>query len=389
MTLERTAQRNTAPAHPRQLRCPRCTQPPLEETHYADAEIDICPRCGGLWCERHDWDHDELGPQPTSGTYQSEPGTERAPDMVVEGQSTLHCPKCQRPLTVLKAGYPPICEIDLCDGCGGVWFDHREWDHLEALYDWPAEAERLNAPPTWGNWWLQFLVGLPTEFNIRPRRFPTVTVGLIAVCTIVFLIQLASPTGLVFLATRPDQVMAGREWWTLFTSMFLHAGWLHLIGNMYLLYILGDNVEDVLGPWRYLAFYLGCGIVADLVFVLSGPHVTLPSVGASGAIAGVMAAYLLLFWRARLTFMFIIKQWKVPVWLWIGFWFALNLLMLALEWGQVDDMAGVAWGAHVGGFLAGLAFVWPQERKLVQGHSLLLVMRRVGIADVELESGVR
>lgn len=360
-----------------QLYCPRCTQPPLEQTHHADAEIDICPRCGGLWCERQDWDHDELGPRPTFGAYQHEPGVERAPDMVVDGRSPLHCPACQRPLTTLKAGYPPICEIDLCDHCGGVWFDKREWEHVEALHDWPVEEARLAAPPTWGNWWLQLLVGLPTEFNIRPRRFPKVTVGLIVVCTVIFLAQLVSPTGLVFLATRPEQIMNGRGLWTLLTSMFLHAGWLHLIGNMYFLYILGDNVEDVLGPWRYLAFYLLCGIAADVVFVLSSPFVTLPSVGASGAIAGVMAAYLLLFRQARLTIMFFFKQWKAPFGLWVGFWFALNLLMLALEWGNGDDLAGVAWGAHIGGFLAGLALVWPWEGRLVRGHSLLMVMRGV------------
>lgn len=363
------------------LACPRCGQTALEETTFAEHKLDLCRRCGGLWCEPTDWERDELGPLPMHGRERAEPGHERAPDVMVAGKSGLLCPHCQRPLTILKAGAPPICEIDQCDHCGGIWFDHQEWEHLEALRQWPAELAKLEAPPTSWDWWIQLLLRLPTEFNIRPRRFPRVTVGVITLCTLIFLFQWSTaPEQWVFLATFPSALVAGYGYWSLFTSMFLHSDLLHLLFNMYYLYIVGDNVEDALGGGAYLLFYLACGVLATLVYTATNWDSRIPLVGASGAIAGVMAAYLLLFRKARLTMMFLIWQVKVAAWIWLGSWIALNLLNALITLSATTESGGIAWWAHIGGFVAGLLLIWPLEQRIVRSYPLLQVMRTQGPA---------
>jgi membrane associated rhomboid family serine protease len=147
--------------------------------------------------------------------------------------------------------------------------------------------------------------------------------------------------------------------WTLLTSMFLHGGWLHVIGNMWFLWIFGDNVEDAMGPRRFLGFYLLCGLAAALAQVLVTPGAETPMVGASGAIAGVLGAYLLLFPRARVRCLWILVIFvtfvNIPAWALLGLWF-LSQFFVPMD-------SGVAWMAHVGGFLAGLGLVWWMGRR--------------------------
>jgi membrane associated rhomboid family serine protease len=142
-------------------------------------------------------------------------------------------------------------------------------------------------------------------------------------------------------------------------AMFLHGGWLHLLGNMLFLYVFGNNVEDRLGRLRYLAFYLLCGYTATYGFSLFTPSSTQPLVGASGAIAGVLGAYLVLFPRAKvwslLTFFFFLPV-RLPAWLVLGSWFVLQYMYF--RGAGVAGPSGVAYGAHVIGFLVGAALVW-------------------------------
>ena len=145
------------------------------------------------------------------------------------------------------------------------------------------------------------------------------------------------------------------EWYTLFTSMFLHAGWLHLIGNMLFLWIFGDNVEDRLGHIGYTVFYFVCGLAASAAHILSDPNSTIPTLGASGAISGVMGAYVVFFPRAHvktLVVWFVITIIRTPSFFWIGFWILEQVLLNALTPGGTG---GVAYLAHIGGFGAGAA----------------------------------
>jgi membrane associated rhomboid family serine protease len=148
----------------------------------------------------------------------------------------------------------------------------------------------------------------------------------------------------------------------IFTSMFLHGSWLHIIANMWALWIFGDNIEDYLGPFRYLMFYLVTGIAANGVQTLFNPDSTVPTIGASGAIAGVMGAYFLLYPSARVLtlvpFFFVFFTW-LPAWVVLGYWFLVQFLSGAAtsisSAGQ--SSGGIAFWAHVGGFLAGVALI--------------------------------
>ena len=144
-----------------------------------------------------------------------------------------------------------------------------------------------------------------------------------------------------------------------FTSMFLHGGWMHVIGNMWFLYIFGDNIEDYLGHFKYLVFYILVGLIAMITQVLVGIHSTVPTVGASGAIAGVLGAYFILYPQAKvLTWFFVFVLW-VPAWIVLGYWFALQFLngTATLLSFQGQNMGGVAFWAHVGGFVAGVVMI--------------------------------
>ena len=147
------------------------------------------------------------------------------------------------------------------------------------------------------------------------------------------------------------------NWWTVVTSMFMHGGWMHIIGNMWFLVVFGDNVEDAMGSVRFVIFYLLCGAAAVFAQMLSSPGSVIPMVGASGAIGGVMGAYLVLFPTApvhMLIFLgFFIQRVVVPAFFMLGYWFVLQLVSGTVGHG----VGGVAFWAHVGGFAAGAALV--------------------------------
>jgi membrane associated rhomboid family serine protease len=153
---------------------------------------------------------------------------------------------------------------------------------------------------------------------------------------------------------------------TLFTSMFLHGGWVHLIGNMLYLWVFGDNIEDKVGHGRYLIFYVVCGICATGLQVALGPNATLPTVGASGAISGVLAAYLIMFPKVRVLtiipiFIFL-QTAELPAVVVLGMWFVIQFFNGLATVGRAE-MGGVAWWAHIGGFIAGLLLIFPFRRR--------------------------
>ena len=173
----------------------------------------------------------------------------------------------------------------------------------------------------------------------------------------------------------PAELLSGRDlppsipiflWLTVLTSMFLHGGILHLLGNMLYLWIFGDNVEDAMGSVRFLAFYLLCGIVAALAQIAIGPGSSIPMVGASGAIAGILAAYLMLFPKSRVLTLvplfFFLRLVAVPAVFLLGFWF---LWQVIAGVGSFGSSGGVAFFAHIGGFIAGLFLVFPFRHRHV------------------------
>ncbi|WP_299370738.1 rhomboid family intramembrane serine protease [uncultured Tateyamaria sp.] len=161
-------------------------------------------------------------------------------------------------------------------------------------------------------------------------------------------------------AAIPARIASGDGYETLISSMFLHGGWMHLAGNMLFLWIFGDNIEDEMGHLPFLGFYLATGVAAGLVHILSAPYSTVPTVGASGAIAGVMGAYLLMYPRARVDILLILivffRIFPIPAWIMLVLWFAMQFVGgLAAD----ATAGGVAYWAHAGGFVAGMLAATP------------------------------
>jgi membrane associated rhomboid family serine protease len=193
----------------------------------------------------------------------------------------------------------------------------------------------------------------------RPQRFPAVTTVVILANAIVFFMELTGGDAFVRQwSVIPADIVAGKHWVTILTAMFMHAGWLHLIGNMVFLWAFGPEIEDAMGRPRYLIFYLLSGAVASAAQIAAMRDSTVPNLGASGAIAGVMGAFLITYPRDRirtlLLFGFFYRVTVIPAALLIGLWF---LTQLFSQLGSVADVqsGGVAYLAHVGGFIFGAA----------------------------------
>ncbi|RKY66340.1 MAG: rhomboid family intramembrane serine protease [Candidatus Latescibacterota bacterium] len=216
---------------------------------------------------------------------------------------------------------------------------------------------------------------MPFKDDRRTQSFPLVTIGIVVVNVLVFFYQLSAgqegfrrfvmQMGLIpyelthFVNLRPGGAVP--LYLTPLTAMFVHGGILHLFGNMLYLWIFGDNIEDVLGHLRFLLFYLGCGIIAAGVQVFFEPNCRLPMIGASGAVAGVLGAYLVCFPTARvytLAFLFLwIRVLRVPALLFLGLWF-----LIQLNNALGSSAGGIAWFAHIGGFLAGVVLILKYGR---------------------------
>jgi len=215
---------------------------------------------------------------------------------------------------------------------------------------------------------------IPLHDDNPTSIFPLVTVGFIVACVLAFFWEQSlgeralnaamfsfgvTPATLLGPAQLPAELYRIPPWSTVLTSMFLHGGWMHLIGNMLYLWIFGNNVEDAMGHGRFVVFYVLCGVAAALAQAIPDPQSAVPMIGASGAISGVLGAYLLLFPRARVLVLvplgFFSRAIYLPALVVLGFWFVLQIVSSALT--SSSEGGGVAWGAHIGGFVAGMVLI--------------------------------
>jgi membrane associated rhomboid family serine protease len=220
---------------------------------------------------------------------------------------------------------------------------------------------------------------IPFRDNIPSRTFPVITISIILANIFVFLYELGLGRRLEPFIAQYGVVPASVFAWPqsglpliavglpFLTSMFLHGGWLHLIGNMWYLWIFGDNVEDRLGHLTYLIFYILCGLGAGIVHTVVNYDTVVPSIGASGAIAGVLGAYVISFPSARvLTLLPIFIFWpiiEIPAVFFLGFWFIVQFLSGTASLGAAANTGGVAFWAHIGGFIIGMVLVSMFGRK--------------------------
>ena len=212
----------------------------------------------------------------------------------------------------------------------------------------------------------------PIHDDNPTRITPYLTYVLLVACVLVFIWQISLgdaqqqavyafgviPSVLFATKSLPPELQILPAWLTIFSSMFLHGGWMHLIGNMLYLWVFGNNVEDSMGHGRFIVFYLLCGLFAALTQAVLNPASEIPMIGASGAISGVLGAYLLLHPHARILVVIpigilIYTPWIAAYWV-LGFWFVLQILNSLIS---ASDTGGVAYGAHLGGFVAGMILI--------------------------------
>jgi len=221
---------------------------------------------------------------------------------------------------------------------------------------------------------------IPLKDDNPSKTFPIITIFLILANICVFIYQhFGVPGGAAVLFSRLGCIPYEFSHFvdlappalvpiplTIFTAMFMHAGWIHLLGNMLFLWIFGDNIEDRLGRLRYLFFYLLCGIAASLLHIFTNLNSKIPSIGASGAIAGVMGAYMFLYPKARIRTLVIwglfIQIVRIPAVIVLGYWIILQIFVGFVESGSRTG-SGIAWFAHVGGFVAGFILIMMTKKR--------------------------
>jgi len=327
-------------------------------------EADLCLKCMGMWFEPG-----ELA--RASGLKISETATGRA--LADAKRTPYRCPSCAVPLYERELDPGSGIIIDQCPRCSGLFLDRDEFGRAQrhfrakgaprlkrqAAPAAPREEEPVEVDDDFVPLAVfQYLTGLPVEVGIPQTLFPPAVMTVLIVNVVLFVAAaVAGLDGWIkLLGLVPADVVVGRHLWTFVTSMFMHGGVLHIIGNSYFLYIAGDNVEERLGWLKFLGFYLVCGLVAGLAHVVGSPGSTTPAVGASGAISGVLGAYLVFFphtrflmrWLCRWGFIIRTLKFEVPAYGYLVLWLLLQLLFASL------GTEGVAWWAHVGGFACGV-----------------------------------
>jgi membrane associated rhomboid family serine protease len=341
------------------MQCPVCDKSLVTITHN-DIKIEWCSTCNGVWFDINELSKylNNKANSEWQNTVLDEIKVNSNHDIGIDGGG--FCPKCNQAVEQIRITNLNI-NILKCIGCKGVWVRRS---HLKPLAQWyllATSSQRLQLHDYQTNTWNvetdaplgASMLGLIEDDN-PTRRFPYTTVSLIIINTMIFIFSFFLLENDKFLLMVPSSLFSApvTHIYSVFTSMFMHANIFHLIGNMYFLWVFGDNIEDRLGSIKYLSVYLMCGVIAAFSHALFTNSPDVPTLGASGAVSGILGAYLLLYPKARVSTFSLVYfrtiKFTAPVWFYLGVWFfGQQLLNVAL------DSLGVAWYAHIGGFIFG------------------------------------
>lgn len=307
-----------------------------------EVQIDTCPMCFGAWFDAGELD-------VLTGEL------ERIEDVLDAGRPTERpCPHGHG--SMLEHDLPGLIKtpVDRCAHCGGIWLDGEERRKLAKSTTAQGQGSRKERMLKRGAIWaVQVLRPLPVEVENPARGTPYVVFALLAVLFAIFLGQELQQIDTHHYALVPGRTRHTGDWSGLFSYMFLHGGWWHLLGNAYFLYTFGDNIEDLFGRVRFAVFFVVTGLLAGLIHYWFATNTATPVVGASGAISGVLAAYLWAFPRQRLFQTVLFIQLEIPMWAYLFVWVAYHVVMALFGTGAGAEE--VAWFAHLGGFLVGIA----------------------------------
>jgi membrane associated rhomboid family serine protease/Zn-finger nucleic acid-binding protein len=340
-------------------RCPRCTFP-LAIVERQGVELDHCRRCGGNFFDARE-------AAAVYGELADPASWEETPLAKAATTHALSCPAGHGPMRAYRASWgAEQVEVDLCPGCRGLWLDGSEGKKLVGLVrDAAPFLDHEKFPqyrkPGVVSYLFQLMSGFPIEVWNPLRQRPYLVYALIVLLIGCYLVEMAALEAaahkggfeaalrlLGLWACVPAEVTQGRNLWTMITHAFLHIGPAHLLGNLYFLYVFGDNVEDALGRGRFLLLYLLSAVGGAALHVAYLPDSVQPMLGASGAIAGLMGAYAVLFPRVQVWTVLLFVRFRLSVLWYLGFFLAIQVLML------LAGVSGVSWMAHIGGFVAGV-----------------------------------
>ncbi|MBI2567814.1 MAG: rhomboid family intramembrane serine protease [Candidatus Schekmanbacteria bacterium] len=337
--------------------CPRC-RAFLQTVPYRGVELDHCPHCGGTWLD--------AGEAARAIGVSAEPAIWLSSRLDgLEQLSGLACPRDRTELIEHLVSFAGRgVEVDVCPACAGLWLDAGECLTLRDLvHEGGQHPEMGLAPkPTAMSYLFQLFTALPLEVWHPLGRRPLVTTFLLALNALAFVPIIAgevsdpgtSRVAVQALGLVPVELWRGAAPLALVTHLFLHFNWVHLLGNLWFLRVFGDNVEDALEQGRFLLLYLAAGLAGALAHVTIYPSSEIPLGGASGAVAGLMGAYVALFPRAKVYTVIFFMRFRLPALTYLGLWFLLQLLSMLAR--TPANGGGIAWDVHVVGFLTGLAF---------------------------------
>ncbi|PIQ40388.1 MULTISPECIES: rhomboid family intramembrane serine protease [unclassified Thalassolituus] len=349
--------------------CPRCSNSLLTPMAYEGEELDVCRKCGGMWFEKNElnsllsaFDNGDDAVQ-----FEEQLGKRL-------GQTDADCPQCNAKLYNYHLLESFQVEVDICHKCDGTWIDHDELEEVKHSPRLRDVLNNINQKTSWKTWLFQFLSQMPVEYNVKPHRTPVVTWALIIINCLIYFTYATSDemTNQVFelFASTPSDFAHGEHLWTPLTATFLHGSLMHLLGNMYFLWLTGDNLEDALGRWRFLGLYLICGLGASAFSIGMNWNSTIPSVGASGAIAGLFGMYMIWFRHASLTFMIVVWQKKLSAAWYFLIWLGINLFGMAVGGGGID------YWAHIGGFIIGVVIALLLKNFVMERNPVIAMLAK-------------
>ena len=334
--------------------CPRCTYP-LSSLSKGEVELDHCNRCKGNF-----FDLGEVG--AAFGVF-TDP--EKWVDTHVAtslGRSKLRCPAGHERFQAFRVSFEKKeVEVDVCPHCKGLWLDATEGKQLREILVAEQEAKQAAEVSAGGakTYLFQLFTGFPIEVYNPARRRPVLLLTLMTSLVFIFVGQMAVGREIVqAFCLIPQVFWAGEQLWGLLTHAFFHGGLFHLLGNLYFLYIFGDNIEDTLGKKGLVLVLVVSAIVGGVLHAAIHPQSPIPVLGASGAISGIIGAYLVLFPRVKVWVVFFFVRFKLGVLWYFGIWVLFNGL------NAFRGVPGVAWFGHIGGFASGVAVAYLVGKRL-------------------------
>jgi membrane associated rhomboid family serine protease/Zn-finger nucleic acid-binding protein len=368
------------------MKCPSCSGK-LREIKSKTALVDICLSCRGIWFDSGEFVDfaRKLSESDKISSLKVRLFELRKVHTLETVKETLKlCPRCNIAMKRFNYSYDSNIFLDKCSNCQGIWTDggeiqqvarylkddpriktigkdlveHRK--NIEELKSWGGLGKALVMPVSPFILYMPKII-LPLSDENPRERFPFLTISLITMCVAFFISQAYFiddlQTFFYFYGFVPKHFFDIG----LITSMFLHANILHLLGNMFFLWIFGDNVEDRFSRLGYIIFYLFCGLTASVLHTVFYFNSSTPAIGASGAISGVMGAYLIFYPKAEIKILFIYRIIRVPAYFYLVLWFIFQLTF-ALTTFASNTTTGIAWFAHIGGFVFGGLVAYFKKR---------------------------